>query len=260
MLFRSVGEAKQVSPTKSNVFDRLTSTSTVASSMRYGGVRVTGKRVSPVKLKRSPIKIQPKKVTVTPKRTIEAKIKDASTREQEIVSPTRGAEQNVAYPYGDFSTPPDPLVKILTNHAVKSPLNKKPVVASSRLIKNKVNISLKSSGQSNDKENKEVNKSPFKSPTKLNSVLYDLDLKDHRQRIGDGGKQGDYVNETLPEIVSDSESEDSKHEPKNKFMKDWAADSSLLSLIRSQQRDKTKDPTRIFGPIQNVGLLDKILE
>ncbi|KKA03768.1 Inner centromere protein-related protein HuSLI15 [Hanseniaspora uvarum DSM 2768] len=261
--------AKKVSlstTSKSNVFDRLTSMSTVASTMRYGGARVTGKRVSPVKLKKSPIKINTKKITITPKRSIDAKIKGAAKRDQKIESPTNGMTDVVDFSAGGtFSTPANVKVVDRAIPVAKSLVDKKPVVSSSRVIKNKINIPLKGHNEVNEKENKEINKdikkSPFKSPTKLNSVLYDLDLKDHRQRLGDIGKSNnDYVNETLPEIVSDSDTEDSKQDAKNRLMKDWAADSSLLSLIRSQQRDKTKDPTRIFGPIQNVGQLDKILE
>lgn len=259
-------EAKKVSTgnyTKTNVFDRLTSMSTVASSMRYGGARVTGKRVSPVKLKKSPIKIQAKKTTITPRRNLDAKIKGAAKRDQKIESPTKGmTEVADILTGGTFSTPANVKVVDRSKNMIRSSPNKKPVV-STRLVKNKVNIPTKDHMEANEKENKEAHdgpkRSPFKSPTKLNSVLYDLDLKDHRQRLGDK-EHTDYINETLPEIISDSESENSKHEIKSKFMKDWAADSSLLSLIRSQQRDKTKDPTRIFGPIQNVGLLDKILE
>ncbi|KAL6931588.1 uncharacterized protein HGUI_01393 [Hanseniaspora guilliermondii] len=258
-------ESKKVSAgnfTKTNVFDRLTSMSTVASTMRYGGARVTGKRVSPVKLKKSPIKIQAKKTTITPRRNLDAKIKGASKRDQRIESPTKGmSEVADVITGGTFSTPANIKVVDRSKSMAKGSSNKKPVAT--RIVKNKVNIPFEDNMENNEKENKEANddlkRSPFKSPTKLNSVLYDLDLKDHRQRLGDK-EHTDYINETLPEIISDSESESSKHEIKSKFMKDWAADSSLLSLIRSQQRDKSKDPTRIFGPIQNVGLLDKILK
>lgn len=248
--------------TKANVFDRLTSMSTVASSMRYGGARVTGKRVSPVKLKKSPIKIQAKKPTTTPRRNLDAKIKGASKRDQKIESPTKGmTEVGDILTGGTFSTPANVKVVDRSKNMIRSSPNKKPVV-STRTMRSKVDLT-KEDVEATGKENKEaregMKRSPFKSPTKLNSVLYDLDLKDHRQRLGEK-EPTDYINETLPEIISDSESESSKHEIKSKFMKDWAADSSLLSLIRSQQRDKSKDPTRIFGPIQNVGLLDKILE
>ncbi|KAL6927795.1 hypothetical protein ACO0SA_004418 [Hanseniaspora valbyensis] len=116
-----------------------------------------------------------------------------------------------------------------------------------------------------DKENniatENINKSEpsnFKSPTKMNSVLYDIDFKDHRMRVDDTPPKG--PDESLPEINSDSETEESPQKKVKKHLQPWATESSLLSLIRQQQRDRTKDPFKIFGPIDDVDKLDEMLK
>ncbi|OBA25440.1 hypothetical protein HANVADRAFT_3753, partial [Hanseniaspora valbyensis NRRL Y-1626] len=116
-----------------------------------------------------------------------------------------------------------------------------------------------------DKENniatENINKSEpsnFKSPSKMNSVLYDIDFKDHRMRVDDTPPKG--PDESLPEINSESETEESPQKNAKKHLQPWATESSLLSLIRQQQRDRTKDPFKIFGPIDDVDKLDEMLK
>lgn len=98
----------------------------------------------------------------------------------------------------------------------------------------------------------------FKSPSKLNSVLHDIDFKDHRLRIGDRSFRGQ--DQTLPEINSESETDETAKPKHKQYLQPWATESSLLSLIRQQQRDRTRDPFKIFGPIRDVEMLDQVLK
>ncbi|XBW36516.1 hypothetical protein QEN19_002093 [Hanseniaspora menglaensis] len=99
--------------------------------------------------------------------------------------------------------------------------------------------------------------SKFKSPAKLNSVLHDINFKDHRMRIGDTSPK--VIDESLPEIKSESEIDEPESKEK-KHLQPWATESALLSLIRQQQRDSHRDPFKIFGPIDDVAMLDNILQ
>lgn len=83
---------------------------------------------------------------------------------------------------------------------------------------------------------------PYLQKLPGNSVLYDLNTVDHMEKVGGSNYEEENftADQTLPDIDSDSESED------NKILAPWAQSPYLQEQLLLQQH---WDPEKIFGPI-----------
>lgn len=294
---KSTGVVSKVS--SPNVFDRLTSIGTKSSINKNNAPKTSAGRISPVRVAKSPINAKQRRINVTPQKVIEGKVKRTPVRSNTRISPMKVKNNQNFGPDLSFSTPKlanstsnkklserknqlwniSPLKhntiqkRQLYQQQWRKPektssieLNKDQITSSN----NQNEVVSRASKQFSKADSTNVeeihigpedlevkDESRFQSPEKLTSVLHDIDFKDHRRRIGNTPIKG--VDESLPEINSDSEPEEGLQNKHQKHLQPWATESSLLSLIRQQQRDKTKDPFKIFGPIDDVEKLDTLL-